>query len=194
MVVYPEKETYTVAEYLALEEQAKYRSEYRDGKIVSLAGGSYRHSRICSNVITSLSILLSEGKCEVLNSDLKLELSKNQNYVYPDAMVICDKPEFVENRTDIIKNPTLIVEVLSDSTEQFDRGKKFFKYRQLASLKEYVLVNQYEYLVEVFTKESEGKWILQTYEGVEAVANLYSIDKQVSVAEFYAKVDFSSTS
>ena len=129
VIAYPEDQSFTIEEYLAMEEKAEYRSEYHEGKVVALAGGSYNHNRICANVIAKLSNALSRGSCQVLTSDMKLKLVMDEKYVYPDAMVICGTIEKAESNENAVINPIVVVEVLSKSTADYDRGDKFFLYR-----------------------------------------------------------------
>ena len=141
---YPEtKEDYiTFEEYLVRESESEYRSEYHDGKIVAMAGGTSRHSAIAQNSRTAISNALraKNKKCIVYDSDFKVRLESVNKGVYPDASVICDKPEYYNNRQDVYTNPLLIVEVLSKSTRNYDKGDKFTYYRTLPSFKEYVLI------------------------------------------------------
>jgi len=145
-----EEKRYTFEEYLAIEEQAEYKSEFRGGKIVAMPGGTLNHSAIISNTNAALHHALRKkgGKCRDMESNLKIWVESDATGVYPDVMVFCGQPEFWEGRKDVILNPTLIVEVLSASTEDYDRGTKFAKYRCITSFKEYVLISQSEPLVE----------------------------------------------
>ncbi|MEL6923117.1 MAG: Uma2 family endonuclease [Bacteroidota bacterium] len=188
---YSEEKTYTAEEYLAMEGEALYRSEYHEGKVVAMAGDSYHHNLIATNTAGELRQALKNGDCTVMNSELKVQISADQNYYYPDVLVHCGEPEFPEGRQDMILNPTLIIEVLSESTEAFDRGKKFMNYRQLDSLQEYVLINQHVHQVETFNKQAEGKWLYEVYDGPEALVRFHSLDVEISMKDLYFKVDFS---
>ncbi|MEO6639497.1 MAG: Uma2 family endonuclease, partial [Ginsengibacter sp.] len=130
--------TYSIAEYLAMEENSVEKHEYYNGKIIKMSGGTYNHNLIASNIITTLNMLLEEKQQEyaVLGSDMKVYSPRILSFVYPDAVVVCEKPLFYEERKDIITNPLLIVEVLSPSTEDYDRKGKFFDYKQIPSFKE----------------------------------------------------------
>jgi len=139
-----EERYYTFEEYLALEEKAESKSEYHRGEIIAMAGASFEHNLIAGNIFNGLSNELKGRPCYVIQSDLRLWIAPSERCVYPDIMVICGEPAFFKNRRDIITNPQIVIEVLSASTEKLDRGDKFRAYWQLNSLKEYVLVDQYQ--------------------------------------------------
>ena len=133
---------------------------------------------------------MRKNPCRVFGSDLKVGIAEHHSFVYPDAMVICGKITYAEDRNDVVTNPLLIVEVLSDSTESYDRGRKFKKYQTLASFTEYVLVSQHEPLVEVFFRQDERQWLYTVAEGLDATIALRSINSELSLREIYNKVDF----
>ena len=141
MSALPEKKKYTPDEYLALEEKADYRSEFENGAIVAMAGGSLNHARIIRNVDRAFGRKIKKD-CESLTTDVKVRVENYRKFYYPDVLVICGEPQFYQQRDDTITNPILIVEVLSDSTEAKDRGEKFAAYQTLESLQEYILVSQ----------------------------------------------------
>ena len=180
------------AEYLALEEKSKERHEYRNGEVVAMAGGTLEHSRISVNVTTALSIALKKKQCSAFNSDLKVETAAS--FVYPDVSVVCGPVEFTENRRDTVRNPLLVVEVLSDSTETYDRGDKFAAYRELPSFREYVLVAQDKPSVEVFTKQDEKHWLMTVVTGLDDTVPLASLDVTLSMRDIYDKVVVSGQS
>jgi Uma2 family endonuclease len=184
------KTRYTKEEYLALEEQAEYKSEYYNGEIFAMAGGSHNHSVICVNLNWRLGEALINKDCIVLDSNMKLDIAKTNLFVYPDAMVVCGEIEFFENRTDIIKNPVLIIEILSPSTQAFDRSQKFAYYRSVPSVQEYVLVSQTEPRVEVFYKQDEKTWIYTVAEGLEEAIVFQTIQQEFALKDIYQKVDW----
>jgi Uma2 family endonuclease len=166
---------YSLENYFQREERALHKSEYHQGKIIKMAGGSYNHDSLA---IKTTHLLLEFVENQELNyrvngSDLKIWIEAHNCVVYPDAAVIFDKPIFYDNRKDTIINPLIIVEVLSDSTGKFDREDKFKYYRSLESFKEYVLVNQKTKWVTVYTKQDDGSWILRDYIGEDARAVLH---------------------
>jgi Uma2 family endonuclease len=183
------KQFYSSEEYLEMEESAEYKSEYYDGEIFAMSGGTYRHSAICINLYRNIGNWLESGKCRLFDSNLKLAIPKINAFVYPDLMVVCGKIEFAENRKDIISNPVLIAEVLSASTESFDRGKKFEFYRRLPSFKEYVLVSQDEPVVEVYFMQDEKKWSYSVAKGLEQRIILQSIEYEIKLKDIYQKTE-----
>ena len=187
----PQKKPFvTPEEYLRLERVADYKSEYYAGEIFSMAGGSPAHSLITNNVGGELRNLLKGNRCATYDSNLRIAVAATGLYTYPDASVICGPLELVPGHDDMITNPTLIVEVLSDSTEAYDRGKKFAHYRTLPSFAEYVLVSQKEPLIEVFFRQGDGTWQLTPVRGRGAVVRLQSLGVDLRLAEVYERVEF----
>ena len=182
--------TYTREEYLLLEEKAEYKSEYRQGKIVAMAGASLNHNRIVSNMHAALYNAIEAKSCEVFMSDLRLWIEKRRLYTYPDVTVICDEPEFVEDRTDTIINPKIIIEVLSKSTESYDRGDKFHAYWTLDTFEEYVLVDQYRVHVEYFRKIDEKIWEIIVLTRADETLTLKSIEIEIPLGKIYRNVEF----
>jgi len=181
----------TPEQYLEAERAAEFRHEYYDGHIYAMSGGSYRHGQIIGNLTTRLSNRLERRPCSVVPNDLRLRVSPGGLFTYPDVIVICGDPRFADDRHDTLLNPALIVEVLSPSTEAYDRGFKSAQYRTVESLQEYALVSQTEPRVEVFRRQPGGHWLLSEAIGLEAVCHFESLDCAVPLAEVYAKVTFS---
>ncbi|MDM9382486.1 Uma2 family endonuclease [Chlorogloeopsis sp. ULAP01] len=181
---------YTPEEYLALEETAHYKSEYRDGEIVPMTGGSINHNRIAGNVYAYLKFQLRGKNQEAFMSDLRLWIPRYRQYTYPDVLVIQGTPALHNSRTDTITNPLLIVEVLSKSTQQYDRTEKFRYYRSILEFQEYVLINQYEVQVEQYIKTGEGEWLFREYETESAIIALSSVSLEMAIADIYEGVDF----
>ena len=179
----------TPEQYLALERQAETKSEYFAGEIFAMAGASPEHSLISSNVLGDLWSQLREGPCTVYNSDMKVR-STQEHYAYPDVTVVCGEAQFGGEEREVLLNPTLIVEVLSPSTEAWDRGGKFEQYRQRESLQEYVLIAQDRPHVERYARQADGQWLLTEVNGLEAVLALPSIGGEFALAEVYRKVTF----
>jgi Uma2 family endonuclease len=182
------KQCYTLLEYLNLEPTLEGKFEFRNGEIVAMAGGTLNHSMIGGNLVAVLKQTLRGSGCLTFNSDLKVFIEKYNHGVFPDAMVICDAPEMFENRNDMVLNPSLVIEVLSKSTESYDRGEKFLRYRSLPSFKEYVLISSDKYLVESFYKESSSYWQMRTAIGLDAEIHLFSIDKTIALKDIYENV------
>jgi Uma2 family endonuclease len=181
----------TPEQYLAEERAAEFRHEYYNGQMYAMSGGSYQHGQIIGNLTTRLSNRLERRPCSVVPNDLRLRVSPDGLYTYPDVIVICGEPKFADDQHDTLLNPALIVEVLSPSTEAYDRGFKSAQYRTVESLEEYGLVSQSEPRVEVFRRQSGGHWLLSEAIGLEAVCHFESLDCAVPLAEIYAKVTFS---
>jgi len=183
----------TEGEYLAIERSAEYKSEFFDGEMFAMAGGTLRHSLIATNVAREFGNRLKGGPCVPFNSDLRIKIAATGLFTYPDLSVICGPPEFVPETDDTVLNPTVLVEVLSDSTEAYDRGKKFEHYRQIATLQEYLLVSQKEPRIEQFIRQPDGRWLLNEAAGLEATLELPSLRIKLSLAEVFANVQFVPT-
>jgi Uma2 family endonuclease len=182
----------TPEQYLEAERAAEFRSEYYAGHIYAMSGGSYQHAQVIGGLVRELGNALKERPCSVVPNDLRLRLSRDGLYTYPDVVVICGDPQFADDQKDTLLNPTLIVEVLSPSTEAYDRGFKAQQYRTLESLEEYVLVSQTQPRVEVFRRQPGGHWLLSEAIGLEAVCRFESLDCAVPLADIYDKVTFSA--
>ena len=182
----------TVEEYLRLESSAIEKHEYRDGEIISMAGGTYEHSLIIMNAGASLHALLKGNPCRVLESNMRVRVPRTPLYVYPDLTVICGKPQFDSQDAGraTVTNPRVIIEVLSDATEGYDRGEKFDRYRRLDSLEEYVLVSQAAPRVETFFRQPQGMWLFNAVSGLETKATLRSLRVELALAEVYSGIDF----
>ena len=185
------KKKYSPQEYLAMEREAPYKSEYYDGEIFAMAGGSRNHNLIVTNLLRKLSALLEERPCEVYASDMRVKVSQSGLYTYPDVSVMCGKVMMEEDaELDTLLNPILLVEVLSDSTEAYARGEKFAQYRRIESLREYVLISQDQAGVEQFIRQEKGKWLYVETNSLDATARLHSIEVDLPLAEVYKKVEF----
>jgi Uma2 family endonuclease len=187
------KPRYTVEEYLRLEESAVDRHEFHDGEILAMSGGTYEQSLLNVNVTSALKNRLRGGPCRVAESNLRVRVGTLSKYVYPDASVICGPPVFDPadpNRTTVL-NPRVIIEVLSKSTESYDRSGKFMLYRRIDSHDEYVLVSTDRPLVETFRRQGDGTWkVVGYFEGLEATAELSSLGVSVPLAELYEGITF----
>jgi Uma2 family endonuclease len=186
-----EEKRYTFEEYLLMEEKAEYKSEFRGGKIVAMSGGTLNHSAIISNTNAALhhSLKKKGSKCRVMESNLNVRIEADDTSVYPDVMVFCGKPEFWKGRKDVILNPTLVVEVLSEFTEDYDRGSKFAKYRSIPSFKEYVVISQNEPVIETWYRLEENVWRISRYEGPDATIKLHSLDCEISLTDIFYQIE-----
>jgi Uma2 family endonuclease len=177
-------------DYLALERSAEFKSEYFDGEIFAMTGASESHNLIVINTIRELSIQLKKRPCKVYANDMRVRVSPTGLITYPDVMVVCGQAQFDDSHLDTLLNPTLIVEVLSDSTEAYDRGRKFEHYRKLESLAEYVLITQHRPHVEFYRRQPDQRWVLAESDGLDSSLPLDAIDCELVLAEIYDKVEF----
>ena len=180
----------TEEEYLCHDRAANYKSEFFDGEMFAMAGGSPMHSLIAANLLRELGTKLKDRPCKAFTSDLRLKVEATGLDTYPDVSVVCGPLQFAAGTEDTVVNPTLLVEVLSDSTEAYDRGEKFLHYRQMPSLQEYLLVSQRRPRIEQFVRRADGEWTLRIAEGMDATLALSSLEITVALAEVFAGVDF----
>jgi Uma2 family endonuclease len=190
MLVQSKQKFYTLDEYRELEEIAEFRHEYRDGEIVQMTGSTVDHSQIIGNIYAFFKSALRGKNARPFMSDLRLWIPRYRRGTYPDVMVIEGEPVFTEGRNDEILNPVLIVEVLSKSSDDFNRDDKFRFYRSIPEFREYVLVSQYEFLVEQYIKTESNQWLFQEYEGEAATVSFASVGVQMSMSEIYELVVF----
>lgn len=183
----------TAAEYLGLERAAAFKSEFFAGEMFPMAGGSSMHSLIATNLAREVGNRLKGRPCVPFNSDLRLLVVATGLYTYPDLSVVCGPLEFADAGEDTITNPTLLAEVLSDSTESYDRGKKFEHYRQIPSLREYLLVSQQEPRIEQSVRSGDGEWRLREAAGLDNQIELPSLQIVLPLAEGFAKVKFAAS-
>ena len=178
------------ADYLRLERAAEGKSEFYRGEMFAMAGASREHNLIVMNVGASLHPQLRDRDCQVYPSDMRVKVSPTGLYTYPDVSVACDHPEFEDTHGDTLLNPRVLVEVLSDSTEAYDRGPKFEQYRQLASLRDYLLIAQDRSHVEHFELQASGSWLLREYKLPTDVVQLASVECRITLSDIYLKVTF----
>lgn len=193
MVSPTEKRLYTKEEYLFLEEQAKYKSEYRNGEILPMAGGTANHNKISGNFYSHFRFALRGDDYEIFIGDMRLWIPRYNLYTYPDLMIIKGQPIYEDDNTTTVINPLVIVEVLSKSTNNYDKGEKFRYYRSIPQLREYILIDQYSLYIEQYTKTVEQQWLLTEYEQEDATLSLAAIDFQIALRDIYERIDFQST-
>ncbi|MDM8530430.1 Uma2 family endonuclease [Anaerolineales bacterium HSG25] len=179
---------YTPQEYLRLEKQAVTRSEYHQGQIVAMAGATVTHNRINVNLTIELGNLLRDKPCDLFANDIRVQLPREDRYVYPDLVIVCGEPEFDEDDPDTLINPQVIIEVLSNSTANYDRGDKFHAYWTLDSFAEYVLVDQYKMRVEYFRRANEKLWELRVLTKPDDLLELKSLDVVLPLSSIYRRV------
>lgn len=166
----------TEEEYLAIERRAEFRSEFHEGEMFAMAGASRRHNRIVTNLVTTLDNQLRERPCNVYSSDMRVKIPDTGLFTYPDLVVTCGEEAFADSEQDTLLNPLVIFEVLSDSTEAYDRGKKFEHYQSIGSLATYVLVAQDARRVEQYVRQEDGRaWIYTEAHGANAVVEIEAI-------------------
>ena len=183
------KSPLTPEEYLAIERQAETRSEYLDGEMFAMAGASIEHNAIVANLIGELRQELKRRPCQVFPSDLRIHIPATGLYTYSDVVVVCGEPHLEDDgHLDTLLNPTLLIEVLSPTSEAYDRGKKFEHYRSVESLAEYLLVAQDALRIEQYLRQPDGRWLFSAVTGREATIPLPSIQCELSLAEVYDKV------
>jgi Uma2 family endonuclease len=181
---------YTPEEYLELEEAAEYKSEYINGQIIPMAGGTINHNRISLNLSAALNFAFRQQDYEVFMGDLRLWIPQKLTYTYPDVMILAGEPEFFNNRKDIILNPQIIVEVLSKSTKGYDSEDKFQAYRTISTFQEYLLIDQTRIHVEQFSKTGKKQWTLREYDEEDEAIALVTVPFEISLQDLYNKVNF----
>lgn len=186
------KKYYTPQEYLQLEREAEYKSEYIDGQVYAMAGVSEEHNLIALNIASEIRAQFRGKPCRVYMSDIRVKVSATGTYTYPDVHAVCGQAVFEDREVDTLTNPTIIVEVLSPSTEVYDRGMKFARYRSLESLREYVLISQDSVRVERFTRQGDmgDEWVLREVTSLDGELHLASIGCDIALADIYEKVEF----
>lgn len=180
----------TPEDYLAIERSAEFKSEYFDGEMFAMSGASEAHNLIVVNTVRELSNQLKKRPCKLFANDMRVKVSPTGLYTYPDMIVVCGKAQFDDSHFDTLLNPTLIVEVSSNSTEAYDRGRKFEHYRSLESLTEYVLIAQDRPHTESYRRQPDQQWLFTESRGLESTLKLCSIDCDLALAEIYDKVEF----
>jgi len=180
----------TPEEYLELERAATEKHEYRYGEMFARASGSPAHSFVINSIQHAITSFLSDKPCFAFNADLRVSVRWGALITYPDVTVVCDRPQYVDDRRDTLTNPTLVVEVLSPSTRKNDRGEKAFLYRQSPSMREILLVDPEPTMIEHYWKLPNGNWELETLTDRSAVIHLRCVDRDLSVAGIYRNVEF----
>jgi Uma2 family endonuclease len=190
MIVQTEKKTYTVEEYLELELSSETRSEYRSGEIIQMTGGTPEHNRISGNLYIALSLALKQKPYEVFHVDQRLWIPQVSLYTYPDVMVTPKPLELQTGRKDTVVNPYFIAEVLSKSTQNYDRSEKFTAYRTLPNFKEYLLIDQYRVYVEHYVKTAVNQWLLTEYHDENMSLSFNSFELQIQIGDLYENIEF----
>jgi Uma2 family endonuclease len=177
---------YSLEEYFAVEETSQVKNEYYDGQIFAMAGASLQHNRIAANLLSFIRPVLVSRGCEAFGSDLRVQ-TPGGLFSYPDLSIVCGDPLLIQGRPDTLTNPLILIEVLSDATREYDRGQKFTLYKEIPTLREYVLIEQNEVLVETF-RSSGSIWESRSYDNLDAAASLESVSLTIPLAEIYRLV------
>lgn len=184
------RNTFTAEDYLAFERDADVRHEFVDGEIFAMAGESLSHSRVCSNLLGEAHIKLKGGSCEALSPNMKVRTSAASMFAYPDLTIVCGEPQLHDSKKDVLTNPKVIFEVLSPSTEKYDRTTKFLRYRMgNETLSDYILVSQDMAFVEHFSKQSDGNWNYRSFAALDDVLDIKSVGIELSLTEIYNRVE-----
>jgi len=188
-----QKARFTAAEYLSMDRASSEKHEFAFGDIYGMGGASARHVEIVGNIVRELGNRLRQQPCRVYSTDLRLCVDAEHRYTYPDVVVVCGQPQFLDDEIDTLLNPVLIVEVLSESTRNYDRGDKFQQYRGIPSFREYLLVDQAKTHVERYAKQNDGTWSLYETDSLNEFVHLESISVTLPLSEIYLKIDFETT-
>ncbi len=187
------QKTYTAEEYLTLEVASDVRSEFRDGEIVEMTGGTPAHSEITRMLVVLLTMALRKQPYSIFVTDQRLWIPEANLHTYPDVMITPRPPALKPGRKDTVMNPIFVAETLSDSTEGYDRGEKFAHYRTIETFQEYLLVSQYQPRVEHYVKQAENQWLFTEYSGLEARLKLSSVAVEITLADLYEAVEFEAS-
>ncbi len=186
----PDDPLYSHAEYFAREAEADVKSEYYQGRLVAMTGGSLNHNRIAKNISFAIDDLAADHGCETFIGDVRVWIEAKDIFAYPDVIVVCGQPALMADRPDTVTNPKIIIEVLSKSTAGYDKGDKFYGYWSLETFEEYVLVDQYQMRVEYFRRVDEKIWELRLFTRPEDQVQLQSVDATLPLDRIYRNVDW----
>jgi Uma2 family endonuclease len=182
----------TPEQYLEIEREAEFKSEYFNGEMFAMAGAREAHNLLTTNVVGALHAQLRLGPCRTYANDMRVRVSATGLYTYPDVIVVCGERHFLDDRRDTLLNPKLIVEVLSPTTEAYDRGRKFEHYKTIESIAEYLLISSDRVHVDLFRRQPDGDWLLKSAGRVEEVLDLESVGCRLSLADLYEQVELAA--
>lgn len=186
----PQASDWTVAEYLAFERESDVKHEFIGGQVVAMSGASREHNLIVASTIAALIPLARKQSCKVFPSDMRVFTPLTDTYTYPDVTVVCGDENYTDDSSDTLTNPTIIIEVLSDSTESYDRGKKFQSYRQIPSLKVYLLISQDQARIEKYTRQTSHEWLLTEVIGLGSTLELPELKGSLTINAIYEQITF----
>ena len=187
---HPEKKDISEAEYLEFERNATEKHEYFQGEIFAMSGASFTHNKIFANLFGALSSSLKGKPCQPFGSDLRTSISLNSLFAYPDISIICGEPEFTDDKFDTVKNPTVIIEILSKSTRNYDLGGKFLLYKQIDTLKEYILIDSEAIKLIKYFKNEDNSWLMTEVNSIESSFKLDSVKVEIQLKDIYENVKF----
>jgi Uma2 family endonuclease len=185
----PRKRYFSHQEYFEIEKHGEFKNEYYNGELFAMSGASHNHNVIAVNVTSALHRALYDKNCFVYAGDMKIEIDPGKHYAYPDVSVVCGDVKFAAGRRDVITNPLVIVEVLSESTADYDRGDKFRAYREIKSFQDYILIDQYSCAVEYFWKNKAGQWRPEEFRQMNESFIIRSLDVKLSLKEIYYRIE-----
>jgi Uma2 family endonuclease len=180
----------TPEQYLEIERKAEFKSEYYQGEMFGISGASLVHNRLVRHLMREFEKQFGDGRCEAVSNDMRVFVPATRLFTYPDVVIFCGEPRLMDAHLDTLLNPGVLVEVLSPSTEAYDRGRKFEHYQSIESLREYVLVASDRVRVDLYTRQPDGKWLLTSASRPEESLTLQSIDCQLKLADVYEKISF----
>lgn len=180
----------TPEEYLAIEREAEHKSEYHGGQIYALTGATQKHNRIVANLIGELYNQFKGSSCSVYPSDMRIQVERSGPYVYPDVVVTCGEEKFLDDQGDVLLNPTVVIEVLSKSSEEYDHGTKAMLYRQIPSLTNYVVIAQTRPMIELWERQTHTKWLFSEIKGLDATMHLPAVEASLLLSDIYNRVTF----
>ena len=183
----------TPEEYLVAERCSDIKNEYFDGEVFAMAGASRKHNIILTNIVRILGNTLIDRPCNVYSSDMKVKIEKLKKYSYPDIVISCEEEQFEDANEDILLTPWVILEILSDSTEAYDRGVKFAHYQWIPSFKEYILISQHFCRVERFFRQNDNTWIYSEFHDLNNTISIQTIHCELSLQDIYGKIKFNET-
>lgn len=195
MAILPDDPAYiSPREYLTIERGSEEKHEYYEGEVVTMNGASLAHNDIVANLIGELVYYLKSSPCRPLPSSMRVCNPSAETYMYPDVVIVCGKPQLEDGNFDSLKNPSVIFEVLSPSTEKNDRGRKFYFYKQIPSLQEYILIDSNRQLIEIFRKQADASWHKESIIDPADFLNISTVNLRLPMKEVYRNVDFSEDS
>jgi Uma2 family endonuclease len=189
----PQPKTFlTPEQYLAIERAAEYKSEYYSGEMFAMAGAREAHNLVVGNAFGELRQQFRTRPCRVYQSEMRVRISSTGLYTYPDVVVVCGEPQFLDEQRDTLLNPILVVEALSPSTEAYDRGRKFEHYKTLDSLRDYLLIATDHPHADLYTRQPDGRWLLTSASRMEDTLTIDSIEATLRLADIYEKVELTT--